>query len=114
MNIFLAAFGVSLFLIAVIVLALEIPYWGYRAIRGARVFLKYRGTRLVTCPETKKPATVQVAAGSMGLHAIWNEPCLHLSECSRWPMRRDCGQECLRQIEPGPKEMSFSAAVRAA
>ena len=99
MNILVAAFDVALFLVAVIVVALEVPYWGYRAIHGFRVFLKFRGTRLVTCPETHKPAVVEVAAGSMGLQAILNDPSLHLSECSRWPMRQDCGQNCLRQIE---------------
>jgi hypothetical protein len=99
MNIFVAAFDVALFLVAAVVLGLEVPYWGYRAIQGFRVYLKFRGTRLVTCPETHKPAVVAAAARSMGLQAIWNDPCLHLSECSRWPMRQDCGQTCLRQIE---------------
>jgi hypothetical protein len=99
MNILVAAFDVSLFLVAVVVLALEVPYWGYRASHGLRVYHKFRGTRLVTCPETGKPAVVAVAAGSMGLQAILNDPCLHLSECSRWPMRQDCGQDCLKQIE---------------
>jgi hypothetical protein len=99
MNILVAAFDVALFLVAVVVLALETPYWAYRAIHGYRVYLKFRGTRLVTCPETHRPAVVAVAARSMGLQAILNDPCLHLSECSRWPMRQDCGQNCLRQIE---------------
>jgi hypothetical protein len=99
MNILVAAFDVALFLVAVVVLGLEAPYWGYRAIHGFRYYRKFRGTRVVSCPETHKPAVVEVAARSMGLQAILNDPCLHLSECSRWPMRQDCGQNCLRQIE---------------
>jgi hypothetical protein len=99
MNILVAAFDVSLFLVAVIVLGLEVPYWGYRAIHGFRVYLKFHGTRLVTCPETRKLAVVEVAARSMGMQAILNDPCLHLSDCSRWPMCQNCGQTCLRQIE---------------
>jgi hypothetical protein len=99
MNILVAAFDVALFLVAVVVLGLEAPYWGYRAIHGFRYYRKFRGTRVVSCPETHKPAVVEVAATSMGLQAILNDPCLHLSECSRWPMRQDCGQNCLRQIE---------------
>lgn len=113
MNILIAAFDVSIFLVAAIVLAVELPYWTYRAIRGIRVYLRYRGARLVTCPETHKPAVVAVAARSMGLQAFWNEPCLHLSECSRWPMRQGCGQDCLRQIEPHTSEVTFSAATKA-
>ena len=99
MNVMVAAFDVALLLLAVIVLGLELPYWGYRAMHGFRVYLTFRGARLVTCPETHKLAVVAVAARSMGLQAILNDPCLHLSECSRWPMRKDCGQACLTQIE---------------
>jgi hypothetical protein len=102
MNILVTAFDVALFLVAVVVLGLEVPYWGYRAVHGFRVYLKFRGTRLVICPETHKPAVVEVAARSMGLQAILNDPCLHLNECWRWPMRRGCGQDCLRQIEARP------------
>jgi hypothetical protein len=28
-----------------------------------------------------------------------SQPHLRLSECSRWPERQGCGQECLSQIE---------------
>ncbi len=52
---------------------------------------------------------VEVAARSMGMQAILDKPCLRLSECSRWPMRGDCGQDCLRQIEACPSELRFSA-----
>jgi hypothetical protein len=113
MNVMYAAFVVSLFLVAVVVLGLEVPYWGYRAIHGFRVYLKFRGTRLVTCPETHKPAVVEVAARSMGLQAILSEPCLRLSKCSRWPMCQNCGQDCLRQIETHPSELRISDAWRA-
>ena len=110
MNVMYAMFVVSLFLAAVVVLGLEVPYWGYRAIHGFRVYLKFRGTRLVTCPETHKPAVVEVAARSMGLQAILGEPSLRLSECSRWPMCQNCGQDCLRQIETHPSELRISDA----
>ena len=90
MNVMSVVFVVSLFLVAVVVLGLEVPYWGYRAIHGFRVYLKFRGTRLVTCPKTHKPAVVEVAARSMGLQAILGEPSLRLSECSRWPMCQNC------------------------
>jgi len=113
MNILVIAFDVALFVVAAVVLGLELPYWGYRAVLGLRVYFKFRGTRLVTCPETHKPAVVGVAARSMGLQAILSAPCLHLSECSRWPMRQGCGQECLSQIEERPSELRISSAWRA-
>ena len=79
--------------------ALGVPYWGYRAIHGFRYYPMFRGTRLVICPETHKAALVEVAAKSMGLQAILNDPCVHLSECSLWPMRQDCSENCLRRME---------------
>ena len=113
MNVLVVAFDVALFMVAVVVLGLEAPYWGYRVIQGIRVYSKFRGTRLVTCPETHKPAVVEVAARSMGMQAILDEPRLRLSSCSRWPMCRDCGQDCLRQIEDRPSEVRMSTAWRA-
>jgi hypothetical protein len=88
-------------------------WFGYRVIHGVRVYYRFRGTRLVTCPETHKSAVIEVAARSMGMQAILEEPCLRVSECSRWPMRRECGQDCLRQIEGPPTELRFSAACKA-
>jgi len=35
--------------------------------------------------------------------AFLSEPTLHLRECSRWPERQDCGQDCLQQIEADPE-----------
>lgn len=70
-----------------------------------RTYLAYRGTRVVTCPETGKPAAVEVDA----LHtatslASVGRPLLHLASCSRWPERQGCGQECLGQIEAAPHD----------
>lgn len=62
-------------------------------------FLKFRGTRLITCPETQAPAAVEVDAAGAALTAN-----LRLRDCSRWPERRDCGQACLRQIEAAPED----------
>ena len=85
----------------------------YRVTHGFRYYLRFRGSRLVTCPETQKAAVVEVAAKSAGMQAILGEPCLRLSECSRWPMRGGCAQDCLKQIEARPSELKFSAACNA-
>ena len=74
------------------------------AIVLARGWYAWRQKRLITCPENLKPAAVRVdalraAAGSLAGHTH-----LQLSECSRWPEKKDCGQECLVQIEKGPGE----------
>ena len=99
--------------LATVMVTMVAAYSGYRVIHGIRVYFKFRGTRVVTCPETHKAAVVEVAARSMGMQAILDEPCLRVSECSRWPMCKGCGQDCLREIEARPSELRISAAWRA-
>ena len=99
--------------LAIVVLAVVKAYLGIRVIHGIRFYFRFRGTRLVTCPETNQDAVVEVPARSMAMQAILGEPCLRLSECSRWPMRGGCGQDCLRQIEARPSELRISSAWRA-
>jgi len=45
------------------------------------------------------------------LGAFLSEPALHLKECSRWPERQNCGQECLSQIEADPESCLVSNIV---
>ena len=66
-------------------------------------FLKYRGQRLITCPETRQPAAIKVDAAHAALTAAAKNPDLRLMSCSRWPERDDCGQECLLQVELSPE-----------
>ena len=73
-----------------------------RAVPGVRAYLNFRGKRLVTCPETHKPAAVDIAAAEAAVGTFVNEPTLRLKECSRWPEHQDCGQDCLQQIETDP------------
>jgi hypothetical protein len=90
-------------LIVLAVLALAVGLFVFRAIPGIRAYLEYRGKRLVTCPETHKAAAVDVAAGEAAVGAFLSEPTLRLKQCSRWPERQDCGQDCLKQIEVDPE-----------
>jgi hypothetical protein len=60
------------------------------------------GERVITCPETRTTEVVRVDAG----HAAWSEMRgdrnLRLEKCSRWPEKKECGQDCLREIEASP------------
>ncbi len=67
-------------------------------------YRKLRGKRLVTCPETKAPAAVELDARHAGFDAALGKSSLRVKECSRWPERKDCGQGCLREIESAPAE----------
>lgn len=65
-------------------------------------WLRWRGTRVVTCPETQRPAAVTVDASLAATAAFEAHPELRLESCTRWPERQGCGQECLAQIEAAP------------
>lgn len=68
-------------------------------------YRKFRGKRVVTCPETSQPAAVEVDARFAATSAVLGEPIVRLKTCSRWPEHKDCGQECLEQIQAAPEEL---------
>jgi hypothetical protein len=73
-----------------------------RSIPALSTYVTFRGKRLITCPETHNTAAINVAAGKAALTAVLGEPTLRLDKCSRWPEHKDCGQECLQQVEADP------------
>ncbi len=86
-------------LIVVIALA-ALALLAFRAF--GRPFLKYRGKRLITCPENRQPAAVDIDARHASATAALGRIELRLGSCTRWPEKRNCAQECLRQIETAP------------
>ncbi|HXY08837.1 MAG TPA: hypothetical protein VEI52_13435 [Terriglobales bacterium] len=74
----------------------------FRAIPAIQAYSTYRGRRLVKCPETQQTAAVDVATRKAASTAFWGNSTLQLDQCSRWPERQNCGQECLQQIETDP------------
>jgi hypothetical protein len=64
---------------------------------------KYRGRRVVTCPENQNPAGVTLDARHAMATALGKPPQLRLESCSRWPEKAGCGQECLSQIGASPE-----------
>ncbi len=86
-----------------IILAFSVLALGVFLFRTLRSYSKARGKRLVTCPETERPAAVELDALKLVKDAALGTPHLRLSECSRWPERKECGQQCLEQIEAAPE-----------
>ncbi len=76
-----------------------------------RVWYAWRQRRLITCPDNEKPAAVRLDALRAAASAWAGREDLRLSECSRWPEKQDCGQECLRQIQKGPGECLVQTLV---
>jgi hypothetical protein len=69
-----------------------------------RTYFRMRGSRVIVCPETHKPAAVTVDAAHAAVTAVWEKPELQLKTCSRWPERQGCDQACTTQIVAAPHD----------
>lgn len=75
------------------------------------MYLNYRRTSVVVCPETRKPEAVRVNARRAAFETLKGaEVKFRLEQCSRWPERQNCGQACVSQIENDP-ELCHAAAM---
>ena len=73
------------------------------AITAIRTYFRYRGQMLFTCPETHKAAAVHINATKAALTSLRSRPAVRLHDCSRWPERKNCGQECLSELGANPE-----------
>jgi hypothetical protein len=85
----LVLFWVLLFVVATCLILLMPALW------GKHVFDSFRGNRSVNCPETRSPVVVRFDALRAAFTSLSGKPSLRLSDCSRWPVRADCGQDCI-------------------
>ena len=95
-------------LITVAVIAAVLWYgirWLVRSSSG------FGGPRIVTCPETHKPAIVEVDSLRASLTSAVGLPEIRLKECSRWPIREQCGQECLMDLDVAPESCLVSGVL---
>ena len=72
---------------------------------------RYRGTKIVTCPETGRPAIVEVDALHATLTSTVGLPDVRLENCSRWPIKEQCGQECLINLDVAPGQCLVSGVL---
>jgi hypothetical protein len=85
--------------VAIVVVLSVIAAWPL-----ASAWWKYRGRRVISCPENRRPAGVVVDARHAAATALGRAPELRLSSCSRWPERAGCGQECLAEVAASPED----------
>jgi hypothetical protein len=72
---------------------------------------RYRGSQIVTCPETERPAIVKVDALHASLTSTVGPPDIRLQDCSRWPIKEQCGQECLMDLDVAPDRCLVSGVL---
>ena len=80
---------VVLFVVGICLILLMPTVW------GKQVFDTFRGNRGVNCPETRSPVVVRFDALRAAFTSLSGKPQLRLANCSRWPVRADCGQDCI-------------------
>lgn len=95
-------------LIVIAVLAVTL-WFGIRWLFRSRS--RYGGARTVTCPETKMPVIVEVDSLYTSLTSSTGSPDIRLEACSRWPLREQCGQECLMQLDVAPESCLVSGVL---
>ena len=76
-----------------------------------RSFSRYRGTKIVTCPETREPAMVEVDSLYTSFTSAAGFPDIRLEQCSRWPLKEECGQECLMDLDVAPENCLVSGVL---
>ena len=95
-------------LIAITLLAAAL-WFGIRWL--VRSSSRYRGSRVVTCPETRRPAIVEVDSLHASLTSTVGLPDIRLEDCSRWPIKGQCGQECLMDLDVAPERCLVSGVL---
>ena len=90
---------VYLILAGLVVVAI---YFGIRYF--VRTSQRFGGERVIICPETGKQAMVEIDTQHAALTSLIGKTDLRLESCWRWPLRENCGQECLLQLDVAPEE----------
>src|SRR5512138_1749533 len=88
-----------IFVAALVVVAI---YFGIRYF--VRASQRFGGERVIICPETGRQALVEVDAKHAALSSLVGQTDLRLDQCSRWPIKQDCGQDCLLQLDVASDE----------
>lgn len=66
--------------------------------RAGSVWRRFRGDRVVTCPETGHPAAVRIDAAHVALTTMTKAGGdVRLEACSRWETRGRCDEACLAE-----------------
>lgn len=77
----------------------------YFAIRYfVRTRERFSGVQVIICPETGKQAMVEVDAPHAALTSLLGQPDIRLESCWRWPLNKECGQQCLVELDVAPPE----------
>ena len=80
-------------LVLVAILALALLYVLMPLV--ADTLRRFRGPRMLSCPEAGSEAEVGIDASHAALTSAFGRPLLRVKSCSLWPERERCRQDCL-------------------
>ena len=64
---------------------------------AADIIARYRGRKLVRCPEGHGLVEVQLDVQRALWTAAFAQAVPRVKNCSRWPKKRDCGEKCIKE-----------------
>lgn len=64
---------------------------------GWGAYHSYARRKRLVCPETRDKTAVKIDAWRAARTSLVGEPKLSVRDCTRWPARRYCRQECLAE-----------------
>lgn len=64
---------------------------------AAHTFQRYRKKTVLRCPEEMTLAEVNIDARHAAFSSTVGKPALRVSDCSLWPKRRGCRENCLSE-----------------
>jgi len=68
----------------------------------ADMIARYRGRKVVTCPETRELVEVELNARRTGWAAAFGRAMPRVKDCLLWPRRKGCAEECVKENWPTP------------
>jgi hypothetical protein len=94
-----AHMGTMMMTVILSLVALALGMAIFMLVPAVRAYWRARGKRLVTCPENHCAAAVELDAKGAALKAFRGGTYHCLQDCSRWPEKKNCAQDCLSQVE---------------
>lgn len=98
----------AIYLIVISLIAVALLFGIIYLVRSSQ---RFGGERVIICPETGKQAMVGIDARHAALSSLFGAPDLRLEDCWRWPLKQDCGQECLLQLDLAPPDCLVSSVL---
>ncbi len=89
----------TVYLIFAVAIAIILCIASFFLARMLIEFVQFRGRRQVFCPETGGVAIIRIDALHAAVSSAVADPDLRVINCSRWPDRQDCRQECVLRTQ---------------